>query len=511
MKEIYKEYKQNIKYFITKKEYIIALIIIGILSFGFAITNFSVGVDDITQDRYITGTYLLSQGRWGNVLLALIFNITTFIPFWTDFTAVILILLFAIILSAFIRKEIGDIVNKNIYYVIFSGVLISYPIIHHTFIYHFHNVITATSNIAMIVIAIIIYENVFNLKSKKNNILIWAVLPFFISMYEASCQTFLCFIFIVAFINVIKNKKFNKRVFKYLLNCIILLLASIILNSIINFIIKIILEKTGNLTADYSSRYTPWLYSDLKTCIMHLKTNVIDILIYDIKNVGYIGLFFIVSLVTLLISLIKSIKNKNYSYIILNVIIILTNFSMIFIQTRVLYRTNTSWPMLLAFGILYIILYFRKDNVIENIIITISSFIILFNSMQLTLAFYNDYLRYKREKNIAYDIANTIMRTCEDRKKPLIFIQYDGEGIQGNSINVDNGWSIINWGVSAFGEYGTETVKFINSLGYNFICATNEEYEEGYNEFIKFQDKYKKDFIIEMDKYIIVKVIYEPR
>ena len=51
----------------------------------------------------------------------------------------------------------------------------------------------------------------------------------------------------------------------------------------------------------------------------------------------------------------------------------------------------------------------------------------------------------------------------------------------------------------------------INSLGYNFNCATNEQYEEGYNEFVKIKDNYKKEFVIEMDKYIIVKVMHEPR
>ena len=141
MSKIYNEYKENIKYFITKKTYIITIIMLTILCYGFYITNFSVGVDDFSQDRYVTGTYLLSQGRWGNVLLARLLNFTTFVPFWTEFIATIFLVFTAILLSAFIRKEIGHIVDKTVYYVLFSGILISYPVIHHIFLYNLTNLI----------------------------------------------------------------------------------------------------------------------------------------------------------------------------------------------------------------------------------------------------------------------------------------------------------------------------------------------------------------------------------
>ena len=147
MKEIYNQYKKEIKYFLTKKSYIIPVIIIAILSYGFTITNFSVGVDDLQHSRYVTGTYLLSQGRWGNVLLARIFNNISFLPFWSDFIATTLFIFLAIILCSFIKKELGEKVDKIIYYTLFSGALLSYPLIHHIFIYNFANVITAVSNI----------------------------------------------------------------------------------------------------------------------------------------------------------------------------------------------------------------------------------------------------------------------------------------------------------------------------------------------------------------------------
>lgn len=509
MKKIYNEYIENIKYFFSKKTYIITIILLAILCYGFYITNFSLGVDDFSQDRYVTGTYLLSQGRWGQVLFAQLLNNTRFIPFWTEFISIIILVFTAIILSAFVKKEIGYIVDKTIYYILFSGMIISYPVIHHIFLYNFANIVAVVTTLMSIIVAIIVYENTFNIKSKKLYFLLTGIMPFVISMYEASCQTFLAFVFIVVFMNMMKNKKIDKTIFKYIINSILVLAAGIILNIIVNKIVKFGLVATGTLTKDFSTRKIPWLTHDFETCFNLLIVNVFKKLLFDIKNIDYIAIFFVVSIITIVISTVQSIKRKNAIYLIVNIIIILSNFAINTIQIGVIYRTNTSWSIVIAFMILYIIVYFRKKEIIKNLIIIFTTFIIIYNSRTLTFAFYNDIVKYEREKNIAYDIANTIIRTCENPYKPIVYIPYEMGNIQGNAINLDNGWSVIGWGITAFGEIGVETTKFINALGYDFTIATNQEWEDGYNEFIKVKDNYKEDFIIELEKYIIVKVVYE--
>lgn len=511
MKKIYNEYKENIQYFFTKKSYIIPIILLAILCYGFYITNFSLGVDDFSQDRYVTGTYLLSQGRWGNVLLANLLNNTNFVPFWTEFITTILMVFIAILLSAFVKKEIGDIVNKTIYYVLFSGMFISYPLIHHIFLYNFANVITALTTLSIIIVGIIIYENTFNVKNKYIYYILALIMPFIISMYEASCQTYLVFIFITAFINIVKNNKVDKKIIIYIINCILILVVGIILNIIINTIIKSILTITGKLTIDYSARSITWFKYDLQTCFKLLHINIIQKLQMDINQIYYIGLFFILSMITLIISAIQSIGKKIFSYIFINIIIILSNFIINFIQINVIYRTNTSWSLTIAFMVLYILIYFKEKEIIKNTIIIFISIILLYNSKTLTFAFYNDIIKYEREKNIAYDIANTIVRTCEDPYKPLVYIPCNIGTLQGNSINMDNGWPVIAWGFNAFGERGTEITKFINAHGYNFRIATNQEWEDGYNEFKKIEDNYKDNYIVELEDYIIVKIIYESR
>ena len=472
MKEVYLEYKEIFKKFLCNKFYIISIIIISILAYGFYITNYSVGVDDFSQDRYVTGTYLLSQGRWGNVFFARLFNMSYFVPFWTEFVSVILLIIMSTILATFIKKEIGYIVDKNIYYVLFSGILISYPIIHHIFLYNFANVITVVSDTVMIIIAIIIYENIFNLKEEKLPIICCIVLPFFISMYEASCQTFLAVIFIIAFISLCKNDKEKKKTFNYIVTAIFILAISIILNIIISSIIIKVLEINGKLMPDYSAKYMPWLKENIIDCIRALRYNIINVYIKEVSKLYYIAIFFVIAIISISTSIIQSIKNKNLNYIVLVLFAIIANFAINVIQIRVLYRTSTSWSITIAFMLLYLLIYYRKCEFVKNILIFTSIFTILYNTKTLTYFFYNENVRYERERQIAYDIANTIIRTCDKHNKPLVFVPYENVEVQVNSINYDNGWPVIGWGLWAFGEPGTETTKFINSLGYNFNCAT---------------------------------------
>ena len=51
MEKLKEEYKKSINYFFKNKAFIITIILITVLSFGFTITNSSVGMDDTAFDR----------------------------------------------------------------------------------------------------------------------------------------------------------------------------------------------------------------------------------------------------------------------------------------------------------------------------------------------------------------------------------------------------------------------------------------------------------------------------
>ena len=133
-KSIINEYKECFKYFINNRIFMFIIILTAVLSYGFAITNYSVGIDDLALDRYVSGTWILSAGRWGTWLVYNILGITKFTPFWLEFVSAILIIITAITICAILKKKLKEKYNITLY-IILAATYISYPLINQSFIY----------------------------------------------------------------------------------------------------------------------------------------------------------------------------------------------------------------------------------------------------------------------------------------------------------------------------------------------------------------------------------------
>lgn len=507
MKEICKEYKNNIKDLLNNKVYMFFIILVAVLSYGFAITNFSVGIDDLCFDRYVTGSYILSAGRWGTTALYAIAQIFKFTPFWLEMVVTLITVGMGIVFAAFLKKECSNRL-KNIHYIIATSILISYPILHQSFIYQSTNLSVIISNLVLMITPIIIYESFSKNKNLKLYFLIAIILPFFISMYESCCQTYICMMFIIAFIRIFNNKKDKnddtKFVIKYILLSIIILTGALIINSGICYIIKNILNNKGLLEIDYSSKGIPWLNFKNNNVLEMLKNNVGVKIAEDFRNLSYIRNFIILALICLLFTIIEAVKKKKFILIPLMICVILSNFIINILQVRILYRIDTSWSIAIAFFAVFILININEKT-INNIMSALFCIIILFQTKQMNQAFYNDYVRYKKEANYAYSLANGIIAKCEDTNKPLVYLYKKHDGTHQNQINADNGWSLINWSSWAFGEPGSEMTKFINSLGYNFNIATNEQRGKVINDLNNSSLKLRNDEnIYETDKYIVI-------
>ena len=161
------EYKNQLLYFLKSKKYIISVIITFILSFGYAITHESMGIDDISFDRYLNGgMYWLSQSRYGMWVIYNILNIKEFTPFWLDFMTAILIGIISLILCLFVRKNFSKLIKSDWVYVVFSCLLISNPIINFYYTYQVSSLSVTICNLISIILGIIVYENYFNKQTK---------------------------------------------------------------------------------------------------------------------------------------------------------------------------------------------------------------------------------------------------------------------------------------------------------------------------------------------------------
>lgn len=510
MKKIIKEYKEQIKYFLTNKKYIVPVIFVAILSYGFAVTHYSIGVDDLCFDRYVNGTYILSAKRWGTWLLYNILNIKEFTPFWLDFIVATFMVVIAIVMSAFIRKQVGDKI-KGITYTIFSCLFISNPLVNQFYIYQSTNLAIVISNLMVIICGIVVFENYF--KENKNiiHILSALVLMVPISMYESCAQTYLVLIFIAIFIKVQdKNTNIKKLVGYFSLN-IGLLIIGVLLYYISGMIVIYILKKFKILQSNFAYMSIIWNQNSFKQLdifgkIEVLNSRIIKPIVNDSFKYLPITIMLTSNFIVILIELVNLIKTSKISRIIAVLGMITSNFVLIILQGDILYRTEFSMILTTAFVCSYIYQILNKKKCTKYIINVIVLLLVIFQTRTLNQYFYNDYKRYEREKTIANDIGTTIQKQYDYKNKYVVYVTSKANEERENKyqLNKDNRLSVYNWGMEGFRERGTEITKFINNFGYNLKNAPDKESFLAKNRWEKLDEEQKKKTIIELENTIIV-------
>ena len=502
MKNIIDKYFRLSLNLIKEKWFIIPLIITTILAYGFMFTNFSVGVDDLCLERYVSGTYILSAGRWGTWLVYKILNINTFTPFWLEFMCVLVIFITSIVLTSFIKQITKNKLTK-LSYIMFALSFISYPIVCNFLVYQPTNLTVCISNLMLIFMVIILYEKYLQDTEFKINLVILFILAFGISMYESCCQTFVVLVFIV----VLLYNKFNKELsfkdnIKFCFKCFLVLLVGIVLNFIICKILCLILDKFDLLTKDYASKSTilelifKWDYS-LKE-VTNYKFHFL------FKKYNFFALeFLIMGWLLLFVFIVEAIKDKNNKkYILWFLLAFLSNFILYFLMNACTFRICYSWMIFIGFSFIYFIEVFKKY---KNIILIVCVWLILLQTRSTNQIFYNDYIGYQRDVNYSYSIINKIIDECGNIKKPLLIIE-SGNYKYYSDLKVvpDIRSDFYNWGIEAFDENGTEIVKFFNHLGYDFEVV--DDYERYYYIYNELSNSEKNKDVIELNNFIVVKV-----
>lgn len=503
MKKILKEYVEETRNFFTNTKYIIPIIFVAILSYGFAITHYAIGVDDLCFDRYVSGTYILSAKRWGTWLLYNILHITEFSPFWLEFIVATFMVIIATLICAFISKNLKNKISIC-GYVIFSAIFISNPIINHFFMYQSTNLSIVISNLIVIISAIIIMENYYGNKKKIIYIISSILLTFAISMYESCAQTFLVMLFGSIFIKIINKEE--KNIYKYFFTSISCLVIAVFGYWVTGKLTLFILEFLGLKENDYALSGILWTnkkfwrlsnYSKIK----NLDNILFTPLIYDTIHYYPMKIMVISSFVVLVVELIKSYKINQNNRLFVTLAIIFSNFILIIVQVKLLYRTQFSWILTVAFFSIYIYKTFENKKILKNIISILFVFLIIYQTRYLSQLFYEDYQRYEKDKIIANSVAIDIVKNTDYENKPIMYIKELKNTI--TTTNLDTK-SIIDWGLNAFNEKGTEITKFINNFGYEFIIITEEQYIEAKKQYDNLDEKTKNQNIIELENYIIV-------
>ena len=99
---------EYLNHFLKNRMYLCILLLTAICAYGYKVTNVTIGIDDTPSLYYFEEGLIAIVGRWVLFLLNKICSIAEFLPFLTDFAAVVLLVIAAIVWSALFYSVFGE-------------------------------------------------------------------------------------------------------------------------------------------------------------------------------------------------------------------------------------------------------------------------------------------------------------------------------------------------------------------------------------------------------------------
>lgn len=538
-----KTLKEDIEFFVKKIEYIIPLIITAILSFGFVITHYSVNIDTLSSERYYREGELLTQSRYGGVLLDKILGVMEYNPFFVDCLAVIFLVMASITFCILFKKISKNKIN-TVAYTIFSCLFVSYPLINEIFVYTPMSFGVCFSFFIAAVILNLLYSYRDN---KKIRSLVYSTLLMclIISIYESSAAVLLCGFFIIEILDCIYNNP-KKKIKDTIINLIIMVIPMVVA-LIINSIISNLIFTIGDISPNANRAAKTIMYQTLG--IANGIINLIKTVFYSYGVNGFLYLpitvMQIACIIMFILGIVYAVKRKNITIFLLFLGSICSLFVLSIIQGNAApYRTCQVFQIFSAFAFMILIqslIYTNKAKLMKNIFICLSFLVIFYQAKDLNKYFYLNYTRYEQEKIALVSMAERLKEQYDIENKPVVFvgnyelsnyiiercyIRTDTIGakianVLASNFNPNNEKysekykyiykpidsninSYLNWGTRAFSEVNTEILKWLDILGYDYFKQGTENMLA--DTILKINDgtvSLERNKIYEFDDYIL--------
>lgn len=541
-----KKYLTETIEFIKKPSFTVSLILTLIMGYGFTLTHFSVGIDDLTRTRYITGQ-LFAQGRFSSSFLSYVLRFTEAYPFAEDFLAIVLLFCAAAVFCVVLKNASQNSMSYAVY-PMFACLFVSYPLINEIFIYNGASINVCVGYL-LTGIAMLIMNHTFELSGKKRIkfLIFCALICFFLmSLYESFI---LVYVLCVCIVLVLKNLYAAKETpFKATITEILFYAAPLAVGIAAEFVFGKAVIAVFGLSGGYAAN----------TLILpeHFSVSTIISALYTIfrrcvlSGIGYFPVFIFAA--CLLISaaqcIVICIKRKNISYILFYAGIYLSLFALGLIKFGDMkYRTSQTFALFTSFTIILALQYFltlfshRGAKYAGYATVVLCGLLVFYQAADLSRHFSDDYQRWEEERNVLINVGNQIAAGEYSHDKPVIFIgeytlsdeimqnkflRSDDEkykllkklwtGMGGDLDNTDfnetyvlglaqneNG-SVITWAVDGFEECNTELLNIYRYLGYSFKQGSYERYLEVAKMSEELPSYPESGFISELDDCIVV-------
>jgi hypothetical protein len=458
---VQKDYRRIILGFLRSKVFMILLILTAALGYGFTLTNFSYGIDDLEFDRYFEGTDTLAQGRFSAYILHKVFGLYNFVPFWQDLLAVLVLLCAAIFWCAMIKKVAGEVTGVSSY-LAFAAIMISFPAINELFIYMAVSFSIGLGFLLTGVSLAICYEVFFNRLKRLWLILSVILMCFTVSLYESFAAVYLCGLCMLLILRVLfadtEKKPIRQYAFIMLKFCCVLL-CGIALRYAISYLIL----SVGHIPpGDYTAVQIQWgANGGFIGSLRYFLGGIYYMYLVHFSEYSYSAVTFVTCVLLLAAGIYLSKRNRDIKISLLFVAFIASAFSLAVVQGIVTPARATQPNYILTAFLAWILCAFAKKWR-KPLVLFASACLVLFQTRDLSLWFFNDYTRYQQDKATAISIGTQIEKMGVS--KPVVFTGKP-KNYENVKVNGTNGISFFVWGIKAFGS-DTELYKFFHAHGF---------------------------------------------
>ncbi len=427
---LWNSYKQSFYYiYANERWYIYVLIAVAILGYGFTITNFSISLDDLSTvscDNSITLDGL-GQKRLGGAISNILFcGPAQALPIFQNFLAVLALVSTAIAWSLLFRRVSGEKLSTGTL-LAFATLFITYPLIHEVFIYCIN--FAVCFDYLLIALSLMLSTEcvLYGKKSRWHIILAVLFLSTAISSYESFAAVYLSGFLMVLILHYgFDNTRVHSVTLyvRYGLKYCWILIASLIVFSILGTLILWALgmdiwKATG------AHRDVYWFWPGC-TGLDKIKNCFITIFF----DYGYNALFYspictyMASLfIALGIMVVWCWRKRSFIPFWLVGGLVASTFSLSILQGQaVRYRTCQSLALFIAF--VFMLLFHRLRNHKARFILAgVICFMVLDQTKDLNLWFWNDYRRCEMDRTNFISLAQRIQAKYGlNISKPIVIL-----------------------------------------------------------------------------------------
>lgn len=425
---------QDILHFFQNKCYCALLLLTALLSYGFAVTHYSIGMDDTAIPLYFEEGLAPFVGRWTLFVINKVFPIGDFAPWMTELLSVLILMLSATLWCLLWKRVCEPQVKLPAWvYAIIAAVFISCPLISEVFVFYLHNgVCLGYGGVALALFFLLDSLRVgVEYQAGIRDVLLSALLLCVsIGFYESFVIVYVMGAVMLFFLNrllygkVTDDTGYQKKIAPWAGRGALTLIIALLERTIILAVIKAVYHL--DTLSVYNVQYRKF-FGDIFTAENELQMVLKRFFVkYYVNALVYLPITVLVAAIAGvgIVSIYFGIKKKDALLpICFAALVGLPVFMSLLEGLATRYRSAQYVPVVCAFAILLLFILFYTHKTPEWVKILAAAFvgILLFRqSAEMNKWFYVDYLKYQDTVRVMETIAGDLKREY-DTSKPVVF------------------------------------------------------------------------------------------